>query len=52
MTLIRFLRTRFLLPLCSTTSFAELESYIHKNGEAKRTSGKQELYEVLINKYV
>jgi xylose isomerase len=35
-----------------TTSFAELESYIHKNGEAKRISGKQELYEVLINKYV
>jgi len=35
-----------------STNFAELEKYIHANGEAKRFSGKQELYEVLINKYV
>jgi xylose isomerase len=34
-----------------TTSFKELEDYIHKNGEAKRFSGQQELYEVLLNKY-
>lgn len=35
-----------------TTSFKELEEYVHKAGEVKRVSGKQELYEVLINKYV
>jgi xylose isomerase len=34
------------------TSFADLEAYIHKHGEASRVSGKQELYEVLINSYV
>lgn len=34
------------------TNFGELEKYIMANGEAKRFSGKQELYEVLINKYV
>ena len=28
------------------TSFKDLEDYIHKNGEAKRFSGQQELYEV------
>jgi xylose isomerase len=33
------------------TSFKDLEEYIHKNGEAKRFSGQQELYEVLLNKY-
>jgi xylose isomerase len=32
--------------------FKELEAYILKNGEAKRTSGKQEAYEVLYNYYV
>ena len=35
-----------------TTSFKELDEYAHKNGEVKRISGQQELYEVLINKYV
>ena len=33
------------------TSFKELEAYIHANGEAKRFSGQQELYEVLLNRY-
>jgi xylose isomerase len=30
------------------TSFAKLEEYILKNGEAKRFSGKQEAYEQLV----
>jgi len=33
-------------------SMKDCEEYIHKNGEAKRTSGKQEKYEVLYNTYV
>jgi xylose isomerase len=32
-------------------SFKDCEAFINKAGEAKRFSGQQELYEVLINKY-
>ena len=32
-------------------SMKDCEEWIHKNGEAKRFSGQQELYEVLLNKY-
>lgn len=34
------------------TGFAELHDYVMKHGEAKRTSGKQEAFEQLINYYV
>jgi hypothetical protein len=34
------------------TSYAELERYVLDNGEAKRTSGKQEKFEALFNDYV
>jgi xylose isomerase len=35
-----------------SVSFKDLEDFVHKNGEVKRTSGKQELYEVMLNRYV
>jgi len=34
-----------------SVSFKDLEEYVHKAGEPKRISGKQELWEVLINRY-
>lgn len=34
-----------------TASFKELEEFVHKHGESKRFSGKQELYEVVLNRY-
>jgi hypothetical protein len=34
------------------TSYTELERYVLDNGEAKRTSGKQEKFEALFNDYV
>ena len=34
------------------TSFAELERYVHKNGEPEKRSGREEMLENLINSYI
>lgn len=38
-------------PQNGSSSFKELEEYVMKHGEAKRFSGKQEKYEMLLNQY-
>ena len=34
------------------TSFAELERYVHKNGEPEKRSGREEMLENIINSYI
>ena len=34
------------------TTFAELERYVHKNGEPEIRSGREEMLENIINSYI